>query len=318
LIFREWSEGVPFPHGSRKWFRFVSMVRVLRVFNVLDHMDFTAELHLLMASMHGSMWSLLWSALFMLIPMFILSMILTTIVADFRIESGTELHEMENLIFYYGTLDSSMLSLFWSVSGGLSWSEAMIPLRKHNFFWSTCLFLTYVALMVFAVLNVLTGVFVNSATSAASSEKEKKVLSTLKNIFDVIDNDKSGCLNLDEFEKLLDHKEIGVCLQSLSIPPSQANHLFQLIDADGSGSIQIQEFLTGCDRLQGNLKAMDFATFKVDYEHNISRMDKFITRMDEQMKRTGFASTDLASPSEQKDVQQQRSLIGCFIPGNNW
>jgi len=319
LIIREWLFGTPFPIGSRQWFRFISMARVLRVFNVLDHLDFTAELHLLLASMQGSMWSLLWSALFMLIPMFIFSMMLTQVVAEYRINSGIELHDMENLMFYYGTLDSSMLSLFWCISGGLSWSEAMIPLRTHHFVWPTLLFLLYVALMVFAVLNVLTGVFVNSATSAASSEKEKKTLATLKNIFDDIDTDASGCLNQDEFTLLLGHKEIGVCLQSLNIPPSHASQLFQLIDADGSGSVQIQEFLQGCDRLQGSLKAMDFATFKIEHDHAVTKMDSFMTRMEDHMRRGGgLGSTGISKAGDKPEIQQQRSLIGCFIPGGNW
>ena len=70
--------------------------------------------------------------LFMLIPMFIISMIMTQVVADFRMTSGLELNEIENLMFYYGSLDKSMFALFWSISGGLSWSEAMIPLKKHT------------------------------------------------------------------------------------------------------------------------------------------------------------------------------------------
>jgi len=322
LIMREWWLGIQFPEGTRQWFRFVSMVRVLRVFNVLDHLDFTAELHLLLASMHGSMYSLLWSALFMLIPMFIISMIMTQVVADFRINSGTDFHEMDNLMFYYGTLDKSMFALFWSISGGLSWSEAMIPLVNHGFVWPTALFVMYVASMVFAVLNVLTGVFVNSATSAASSEKEKRVLSTLEKIFDDIDNDKSGCLNLEEFMKLMDHKDIGVCLQSLDIPPSHANHLFQMIDADGSGTVEIHEFLSGCDRLQGTLKALDFATFKVDNDHAIARMDSFIGKMEDYMNRMdpyqtgGLGSSDFGKAGDSPN--QPKSLIQCFMPGSNW
>merc|ERR550537_583520 len=90
---------------------------------------------------------------------------------------------VEELNHFYGSLDRSMLSLFWSISGGLSWNEAMVPLMNHQLLWPANLFVVYIAAMVFAVLNILTGVFVNSATAAATAEKEKTTVQNLKSFF---------------------------------------------------------------------------------------------------------------------------------------
>jgi len=267
VIVSPWWFGVtlPYTESLRKWLRLFSVLRVLRVFNVLDHLECATELHLLLTSMHGSLHSLAWAALFMLVPMFVFAMALTQEVADFRMSSNHTEEELKDLVFYFGSIDRSMLALFMSISGGLSWSDAMFPLRDWHFKCLEIIFVLYVAAMVFAVLNVLTGVFVNSASSAASEEKEKTILATLKGIFADVDQDGSGTLSSKEFETLVQHKDLGICLQSLDIPPSQASHLFALFDADGSGNIEVEEFLAGCNHMQGSLKAIDFASYMAEF-----------------------------------------------------
>jgi hypothetical protein len=256
----------PSTKNSNALFRFVSVIRIIRMLDIFDQLDFTTELHLLLASLHGSLCSLGWAAFFIVIPTFVFGMVLTQIVAEFRVNSGLDQSKLADLIHYFGTLDRSMMSLFWCIAGGLSWSEAMIPLRDFGFFWTTVVFVAYVGCMIFAVLNVLTGVFVNSATAAAASERERTMLATLHKIFAEVDYDKSGNLTHTEFQALLKHKDIKVCLQSLDIRPAQANHLFSLIDSNRSGVVEIDEFLKGCDRLQGNLRAIDFATFTAEFQ----------------------------------------------------
>jgi len=236
--------------------------------------------------------SLGWSALFMLVPMFVFSMGLTQVVREFRVESGLDENKLSDLMIWYGTLDRSILTLFYSIAGGLSWSEAQMPLAEHGFVVYSILFLLYVALMIFAVLNVLTGVFVQAADSAASSEKEKKVLETLHTIFHDVDHDRSGTLTNDEFTALLKHRDIGVCLQSLNIPPNQADCLFKLIDSDGSGAIAIDEFLEGCDKFQGSLKAIDFATFTSDFQSLKLETQEFMRQM-------SYAMAKIAGPGFQ-------------------
>lgn len=267
VIVSQWWFGVTLPCTAwlRKWLRLFSVLRVLRVFNVLDHLECATELHLLLTSMHGSLHSLAWAALFMLVPMFVFAMGLTQEVADFRMSSGHTDEELKDLIFYYGSIDRSMLALFMSISGGLSWGDAMFPLRDWHFNSLQVIFVLYVASMVFAVLNVLTGVFVNSASSAAAEEKEKTILATLRGIFSDVDKDGSGNLSADEFDELLTHKDMGICLQSLDIPPSEAHHLFALFDVDGSGNIEVEEFLAGCNHMQGSLKAIDFASYHAEF-----------------------------------------------------
>merc|ERR1712194_813318 len=185
-----------------------------------------------------------------------------------------------------------MLTLFWAISGGLSWSEATKPLSTYGFVWTGRTFVFYVAAVTFATLNVLTGVFVNSATAAVASEQEKKMLEMLEKLFVEFDYDMSGNLTQGEFAELLKHKDIDVCLQSLDIRPSQANQLFNLIDADQSGVVEIDEFLKGCDRLQGTLKAIEFATFLFDFANLKADMQLFMRLMGQHTGQKEMVPTD--------------------------
>merc|ERR1712050_160068 len=46
----------------------------------------------------------------------------------------------------------------------------------------------------------------------------------------------------------------------------EAEDLFNLVDIDGSGSIDPEEFVNGCIRLQGPAKALDLASFMHEYK----------------------------------------------------
>jgi hypothetical protein len=285
ILGETWFGMAKISRDQRRFFRLFSVCRIARIFHVLDHLDFTAELHLLLASMSGSMWSLLWSVLFMLIPMFAVGMALTMVVADFRLTSGVDESKLKSLLDAWGTLDRSMMSLFFSISGGISWGEVLAPLTTWKFTWASIGVMSYVASMIFAVLNVLTGVFVNSASTSATSEKERRTLDTLRKIFRDVDADGSGNLTHHEFKALLKHRDIGVCLQTLNIPPSQADHLYKLVDADGSGILEIDEFLRGVDRLQGSLTAIDFASYHAEFNLLKAQVHELLVKVNGQSPR---------------------------------
>ena len=67
-----------------------------------------------------------------------------------------------------------------SVTGGVSWEEVLGPLKAINAFW-VVLFLFYICFTHFAVLNVLTAVFCQSAIDGAQNDHASKVHAVLAN-----------------------------------------------------------------------------------------------------------------------------------------
>merc|ERR1719329_1673901 len=86
--------------------------------------------------------------------------------------------EFRRLRFYWGSLAQAMLALFLSISGGVSWVEIVVPLMKIDMFWLAT-FLVFDGFVYFAVLNVVTGVFCQSAIESAQKDEESMLHSFL-------------------------------------------------------------------------------------------------------------------------------------------
>ncbi|CAJ1420922.1 unnamed protein product [Effrenium voratum] len=81
---------------------------------------------------------------------------------------------------YFGNLWLAMLSLFMSIAGGVSWEQVLVPLQAISWIW-VMVFLFYISFTYFAVLNVVTGVFCQSAIDSAQSDHDAVLQSILAN-----------------------------------------------------------------------------------------------------------------------------------------
>merc|ERR1712048_1314425 len=106
----------------------------------------------------------------MLLFIYVFAMILTQAVGGFKETNGCA--DAPDLCEYWGGLFVSMLSLFKAIAGGISWHEILVPLQKNLDATWVMVFLFYVVFLYFAVLNVITGVFCESAIQSAKSDQE--------------------------------------------------------------------------------------------------------------------------------------------------
>ncbi|CAK0835622.1 unnamed protein product [Prorocentrum cordatum] len=139
--------------GSAKVLRLFRLTRLLRLVRTFRQLK---PLRLLLHSLYCAGKSVIWALLLLLVIVYSFGVILTQAVTE-HTEGGTRVED-QNLLAYYGDLYRSMLSLWWAVSGGISWNELTVPLEATgNSLWVT-LFLVYIAFVYFFILNVVTGV----------------------------------------------------------------------------------------------------------------------------------------------------------------
>lgn len=179
----------------------------------------------------------------------------------------------ESLSRYWTSVGTSMLTLFASISGGLDWESAIQPLRMVSP-WAVGLVLLYVTITVFAVLNVVIGVFCNTAIENAGADKElasiKQVytksnqVSTLKKIFYEIDSSGSDEVSIEDLEEAMRGGELKNFLESMGISTDDVWTLCILLDTDRSGTIDLEEFVTGCMQLHGPAKSMQLAQMRFE------------------------------------------------------
>jgi len=142
----------------------------------------------------------------------------------------------------------------------VDWDDLLSPLEEAISPWLSLVFAAYIAFSVLAMMNVVTGVFVESALASARADREAEVVNQVRRLFQVTDRDSSGSISWEEFCAALDDDDMSRFMKSLDIDTEEAKGLFLLLDTDGSGTVDSEEFTQGCLRLRGPARAIDVST----------------------------------------------------------
>merc|ERR1719265_2218167 len=114
--------------------------------------------------------------------------------------------------------------MFQAMTGGVDWGDPEGELRKSISPVMTLLFCCYVAFTQLALLNVITGVFVESALESNAEEKDANMVARL---IDFLENgDNPGTISLAEFESRLDDPILRLYFKSVDLDPAEARGLF--------------------------------------------------------------------------------------------
>merc|ERR1712232_812210 len=115
-----------------------------------------------------------------LLSSYVLAVWLTQIVSEHRAAQGAHSTEERDLQRYYGSLGASLLTVFQCTTGGLDWRDALTPLMNEISVLAAPLFSLYIAFVLLALMNVVTGVFVESALYSAKDEKDYFMINNVR------------------------------------------------------------------------------------------------------------------------------------------
>jgi len=191
-----------------------------------------------------------------------------------------------SLVAYYGPVPAALLSLFMAISGGDDWNNIRTPLLTTDNGWLYGMIFTfYIFFMVFGVLNVVVGTFVETAADVARRDQDAIIEANLSQVreyarnirkfFKDADKDKSGLLSFAEFESHLADERVKAYFTSLDLDVSQAKQLFQLMDTDEGGALAIEEFIGGCMRLKGE-SSVDVNLLLYQNDNMCNKVDKMM------------------------------------------
>mmetsp|Transcript_55028 Transcript_55028/g.128729 ORF Transcript_55028/g.128729 Transcript_55028/m.128729 type:complete len:673 (-) Transcript_55028:72-2090(-) len=248
--------------------RFLRFLRVVRVLKVL-RIGKTVNRYLLVFAkmtycLQQSFPSLLSAAVVILIFTYASSIVLTQTVADHCAQPQVD--ENLDLQKHFGSLDKSFYSLTKASFNGHAWGELMQPLTSVGFF-ATAFFVLYLTVTLLCLMNVIHGVFVDSALQSTSyykelriaeaQQKRKMLMQHLRDVFMEIDTDGSGCISMQEFEACLGSEGGRAFFEVMGLSTIQAFELFRLMDADDSNTVDIDEFCNGCISFMGDATNFD-------------------------------------------------------------
>lgn len=279
VIYRSGSENF----SSLRIVRMVRITRILRVLRVARVVRLLVALRLLFVQILGTLRSVFWAMVLLVLILYTFAMIFAQVSSEYLASMSDEDKEdpivtVRDIIKYWSTVPRSMFTLYKTVTGGVDWEHATLALSDIHWFW-VAVFLVFLSFTVFAVLNVVVGVFCQSAIQSASMDHENAVRLKLqeklnftrkiRTLFMDIDASRDGMLTYHELEAHLDDENVSAYFDSLGIDPSDSWDLFKLLDVDSSQSIDVEEFIEGCMRLRGPAKALQLA--KIAHENKIMR-----------------------------------------------
>ena len=135
---------------------------------------------------------------------------------------------------------------------GGSWGELMDPLIHVDWFYAA-IFLAFGLFSALALLNTVTGAFVNAAIEKSALEREalceheihrrKACVEHLKQIFIESDEEETGQITMAQFDTHMTDPKVEPYIAALNIDTSNISELFHLLDKDNSGRICLHEFV---------------------------------------------------------------------------
>jgi len=186
--------------------RFLRMARAIRAIRVLKCLRFVKDLRLMITSIACSASCLFWAFVLLSCVLYLFAVFIMQGILYFLEHHDAKVNEF--VVQHYGTVLSTMTSLFMAISGGMDWYELVTPLHAFSE-WYTCIYVFYMLFVLFGILNILTAIFVEGAHHLARLDRDvvmneqmsndASTINELKRVFQEFDADGSNTIDLQEF-----------------------------------------------------------------------------------------------------------------------
>eukprot|EP00927_Polykrikos_kofoidii_P011763 TRINITY_DN15024_c0_g2_i1.p1 TRINITY_DN15024_c0_g2~~TRINITY_DN15024_c0_g2_i1.p1 ORF type:complete len:640 (+),score=113.88 TRINITY_DN15024_c0_g2_i1:43-1962(+) len=227
-----------------RFFRFMRIVRVLRLFQ---------ELRTVVSSALASLKAVVWTLMLMFLMIYVVAICITQVF----LESRRDVVDQDYIEIWWGSVFRSVLTLFACITSGVDWEILMNPMIADLGPLAVVSFMLYIAFCLFALLNVITGVFVEKAMVNADQVKIDFLRDRVCDAFRrFMKHDDATTITASKFDLMVQSEEMQDYFRAIDVDTSDSSIIFQILDADKSGSIDVVELITGCMRLRGPAQAL--------------------------------------------------------------
>eukprot|EP00929_Paragymnodinium_shiwhaense_P104400 TRINITY_DN6879_c0_g1_i1.p1 TRINITY_DN6879_c0_g1~~TRINITY_DN6879_c0_g1_i1.p1 ORF type:complete len:718 (-),score=188.90 TRINITY_DN6879_c0_g1_i1:84-2237(-) len=276
--------------------RMFRLLRLLRNVRLVRYMKAAGEFRKMILSMVNCLQSLGWASVVLMGVTFTFAVIFTQIGTMYRM-TDADPRISEGMSLYFGNLFTSMLSLFMCTCNGIGWDQVAEPLWAGSYVYGM-MFISYMFLTLFGVLNIITSVFVDQAMQITqcnrdllvreSTSKKQAYVNHIRDLFQRLDKGGCGSVTVEQVEHLFSDESLGEYLAALELNPSSAKTLFHLLDNENTGKVDIDQFCWGCLRLKGEAKSFDICVLMREvedlvwsFQHALDAIETTICALDE-------------------------------------
>jgi len=268
------------------------MTKMLRVARV---MRFFRELRQIMHMSFFSLPVFFWTLVMLISILYVFSIIFLQGLEGYLSDPSMYSEDYDqSLQKLWGSVGSGMISLFMALTGGLDWRDAADPLTATGEVYYA-LFLFYMAILYIAILNVLIGMFCESAAQVKMHDEDTMILDeqasealykeNVEKLFTHLDKDKSREITYSEFcKEKEDNKEVRAILNVIGLDDSDADRLFNSLGGGDDNTIHFDEFVEGCKEVKGDAKRRQLMTVSKQSRTYIRRSACFMSYVEDSMR----------------------------------
>jgi len=304
--------------------RLLRMLRALRMLRGL-RFSYFRKFRMLVLAIHHSLQPLAWACFLLFLGLYVTSLVFLDGVTAYMASGHADADTVDSLEAYFGTLEETMLTLFLSISGGVSWESLVRTLTKVHVIYGV-LFVMYIASMMLAALNIFAGIFVNDAIEMAQNDRDvqlqteairnKAMVKDLKDIFQEFDRDHNGTLTRQEFMDAWRNPEVLVRFRHLGVEPVDGHSLFEMLDISGDDELDIDEFVTMCLRAKTLTRPVDLQSFIQQGRRHNDFVRRQIARLQRSIEnRAGNVDSDMGLARGRGDKLGYKTRIPGFQSG---
>mmetsp|Transcript_63890 Transcript_63890/g.149780 ORF Transcript_63890/g.149780 Transcript_63890/m.149780 type:complete len:597 (+) Transcript_63890:41-1831(+) len=249
--------------------RLAKMVRAIRIMRTLRLFQ---GLRLLVQACSSFLPSLAWSMILLAVCMMVGGLVMGNMLQEFIRNEGEDVEARLWIWTYYGTAYRAMYTMYEITFAG-NWTTRTRPVLEDVDHSYAVFFVIYVTLIVFAVLRVITAVFLRETLEAANNDAELMVMERLRQkgkyikrlegIFRAMDESGDGVLTEEEMSAVLQDSKVQAYLASLDLDLSEGQALYRLLQ-NGEGQVTYEDFIDGILRCKGPARAIDQICLQCD------------------------------------------------------
>lgn len=269
-------------------------VTALRAIRMLRTFRLCRGIRLLLRACQAFLPSLGWAMVLLAVFMSAGSLIMGTLLQPF-INGSAELEDRVWIWYHYGTAYRSFYTLYEITFAG-NWPVKTRPVMDKVSQAFSIFFLIYVTVIVFAIIRVITAVFLKDTLDAAHNDAEHLVAEALRkkaeyvekleSVFQQIDDSGQGMITEARLNEILQDPKVAVYFQTLDLDVHEGTALFHILD-NGDGEVTLDEFINGILRCRGPARAIDQVAMRAELKH----LDLKLARLTKTFKESGFIRT---------------------------
>jgi len=288
------------------WMRVIRLMKMLKMLRVVRVMRFFKELRTMLTSICGSISTLFWSICMLILMMYIFGLCFLQATTTYLNENSTVPEQtLDGIKNYWSSVPQATVTLYMAITGGADWEPLADPIKATGAAYYS-LFLFFIAFASVAVLNVLTGMFVDAAMQVANVDSEMVSEELMESDAPIIkafteymkqNNDDHGMVS---WEVLWDARHAPIVvnfLNAFGIDLNDAFKIFKILDLSGrDGGVPMEEFISGCLKMRNESWNMDMVQLLQDQKRMMTQVHLFMEWNEEKFNETHCLFQSLGAP----------------------